>query len=73
MCLQQGISTPTDHIHHVRPWAHAETTQEKWELLLDPNNLMALCVEHHLQVHNEMRAKKKKENEKQSLYYISGK
>lgn len=72
-CFEQGISTPATEIHHVVPFGSAKTTEDKFDLLLDTNNLMSLCSKCHHEIHNEMRAKKKKENEKQSLYYISGK
>lgn len=71
-CLKNGISTPTEEIHHIRKILDGQTEEERYELLLDPNNLMSLCSFHHHQIHNKMRAEEKAE-EKKSLYYQSGK
>lgn len=50
-CLAKGIYTPTDDIHHKIPFLKGTTEQQRWQLLLDKNNLMSLCKEHHINKH----------------------
>lgn len=58
MCLLEDKTTPTEEIHHVKPLSTAKDELEMMELLLDSNNLMALCKNHHHQIHNELRKRK---------------
>lgn len=57
-CLERGISRQTEEIHHKRPFLTGRTEEEKWSLLLNPNNLMALCSKCHDEVHRSMRINK---------------
>lgn len=59
-CLLKGISRPAEHIHHVIPFERGITDEEKWDLLLDPNNLVSLCQECHTQRHIELGSFKRK-------------
>lgn len=55
MCLKEDKITPTTEIHHIRPISTADNDLDMKDLLLDQNNLMALCDYHHHQLHNKMR------------------
>jgi 5-methylcytosine-specific restriction protein A len=56
-CLLEGRSVPAAEIHHIIPWATGITADDKWKLLLDPNNLRALCIKHHKLVHQQLKNK----------------
>lgn len=74
VCLEQGISTPAEEIHHKREILSGQSDEERFELLLDIDNLQALCKSHHIEEHNRRRAAAKKDNQdKQSLYHVVGK
>ena len=53
MCLKEGKTTPAEEIHHVRNFLSGQTARERWALLTDKNNLMALCSEHHKIIHGK--------------------
>ena len=46
-CLFEGRSVPAEELHHVIPFSRGKTEEERMELLLDPDNLAALCKKHH--------------------------
>ena len=46
-CMFNGISRPATEVHHVIPFSEGKTMEEKYNLLLDPNNLVSLCSECH--------------------------
>ena len=46
-CALEGRSVPATEVHHVRPFATGKTQEEKWALLLDPNNIVSLCSSCH--------------------------
>ena len=50
-CLLKGISRQADEIHHKRFILSGKTDEERWQLLLDPNNLLALCSSCHKELH----------------------
>ena len=57
MCLKEGIYTPGVDVHHIRPVEQAKTVEGPDGMrarCYDPNNVMLLCVEHHIKVHQEM-------------------
>ena len=56
-CLLKGISRQAEHVHHVRPFLTGKTDEERWQLLLDPTNLQALCRECHEEVHRQLNKK----------------
>jgi len=51
ICAKEGRSVPMDHVHHLHVWSAGKTQDEKWQLLLDPENLCSLCTYHHLMTH----------------------
>lgn len=50
-CLKEGITKPAEHIHHKKPFMTGTTDGERWTLLLDRNNLEALCIDCHKKKH----------------------
>ena len=68
MCLAEGwhdLQAAAVDIHHRQPVESAKTEAEMERLCFDPNNLQALCVRHHIQVHAEAKShtkEKVKEN-----------
>lgn len=52
-CLSQGRVTPAVHVHHIKPFLLGQNRPERLKLLLDPNNLMSVCVSCHQQLHKE--------------------
>ena len=54
MCMIEGKTKEAKHVHHRIPWERGKTEEEKYDLLLNPDNLMSLCVFHHQQIHKSM-------------------
>ena len=58
LCLKEGIYTPGVDVHHIRPVEQAKTVEGPDGMrarCYDPSNVMLLCVDHHIKVHQEMR------------------
>ena len=53
-CLFEGRSVPAVECHHIIPFGTGDTIEEKFELLLDPDNLCALCKDHHVKRHKAL-------------------
>ena len=52
-CLLEDKITPTEEIHHLKPILTGKDKLEMEELLLNPNNLVALCKFHHHLIHKK--------------------
>lgn len=50
-CALEGRSVPAEEIHHKIPFLTGKDDDEKWNLLLDPKNLVSLCIKHHRERH----------------------
>jgi 5-methylcytosine-specific restriction protein A len=48
-CWERGRVTPTEEIHHIVPFA------QDMELAYDYDNLIALCIECHKEMHKHIR------------------
>lgn len=46
-CMINGRSVPATELHHIRPFGTGKDEAEKMRLLLDPDNLVALCSDCH--------------------------
>ena len=58
MCLKDGIYKPGVDVHHIRPVEQAKTVEGPDGMrarCYDPNNVMLLCVQCHIKVHQDMR------------------
>lgn len=58
VCLRKDIIKPADHIHHIKPFLTGTTQFEKWDLLLNKDNLIAVCVPCHKELHRKLRKTK---------------
>lgn len=52
-----GILKEATEVHHKKIFGYAESEDEKYRLLLSPDNLIAVCTECHKQMHNIAREK----------------
>lgn len=55
ICLQHEKVEPTEHIHHRVPWQRGINEEEKWKLFLDEKNLISVCSDCHMALHNKDR------------------
>lgn len=53
-CDANGKVTPATQVHHINPFMNGTTDEERWKMLLDEDNLMALCDQCHIDIHNEL-------------------
>ena len=53
ICLQKGIITPADEIHHRVSFMSVPAGSERTALAFDYDNLMSLCRSCHQQLHSE--------------------
>lgn len=52
MCAKKGKTTPVEAVHHIEsPFIDGLTDEERWDRLLDIDNLMSVCVDCHLEIH----------------------
>lgn len=57
-CLIEGKTKLADEVHHIRPISTGLDELEMRSIAFDPYNLMSLCVEHHHEIHKNMRNNK---------------
>lgn len=56
-CLKLGITRQAEEVHHITPFLLGITDADRWHLLLDGENLMSLCKEHHDAKHRNKNRK----------------
>jgi 5-methylcytosine-specific restriction protein A len=56
LCLREGRVQAAVDCHHVVPVESGHSPQEMEQLCFDPDNLQALCIPHHIKVHQEARS-----------------
>ena len=61
-CLKLGRTTPAEEVHHIKPFMSGSTPYERSELLLDPRNLIAVCLPCHHELHRILRSHKRGNN-----------
>lgn len=54
-CLHYNIITSATECHHLHRFMSGHTEHDRWALLLDRNNIRALCSECHKLYHKQMR------------------
>lgn len=54
-CLLEDKLTLANEVHHVVPISTGNTEDEMKELAFDYDNLMCLCNDCHIAIHNKMR------------------
>lgn len=50
-CLESGITTAAQEVHHITPISRGKDELEMKDLAFNYNNLMALCEECHHKLH----------------------
>ena len=58
-CKRDGRLVPGKDCHHIIPFESAKTQAEMERLCYDPNNCVLLCINHHVQAHQELSSKTK--------------
>lgn len=60
-CTEEGRTTPAECVHHVdsftKYFRNNQITEKALEVAYDPNNLMSLCVDCHLEIHGQKKKK----------------
>ena len=51
-CLKNGIIKPAKEVHHKQIFSTANTEEGQWNIFLDGNNLMSLCIKCHHMFHD---------------------
>lgn len=51
VCLKNDKVTPAEHVHHKQEFLRGITDEQRWNLLLDKDNLMSVCRECHKEIH----------------------
>lgn len=54
-CLSKGIIKSAIDIHHITPFMSGITEVQRWNLLLNEDNLKALCKDCHVEVHRHLK------------------
>lgn len=54
-CLKDGMVKEAEDVHHTIPFLQGKTDEERWQLLLNEDNLESLCTIHHKDIHNRMK------------------
>ena len=55
LCLEVGRTKQADVIHHKVPWQTGRTEDEKYDLIIDYDNLQSLCHTCHSEIHHKLR------------------
>jgi 5-methylcytosine-specific restriction protein A len=53
-CLKEGRTSPSQLVHHIRPWQLGRTEAEQEALMYDYDNLQCLCNDCHVKIHHGM-------------------
>lgn len=56
-CMKNGKVKLAEQVHHKIEFLKGKTDEERWNLLLDEDNLESLCRDCHINIHNERRKK----------------
>lgn len=54
-CMAHDVVKSAEHIHHKHKYLSGITDDERWQLLLEPNNLMSVCAKCHSALHAKMK------------------
>ena len=60
-CLEKGLTTPMDEVHHIVPIESAPDFETMKLLAYDIKNLQSLCRECHKEAHRELKSNSVKE------------
>lgn len=56
MCLAEGKFVAAVDVHHIQPCESARSIDEMKALCFNPDNLQALCIPHHIKVHQDVKS-----------------
>ena len=54
-CMAHDVVKSAEHVHHKRKFLSGITDDERWQLLLDEQNLMSVCAKCHSTLHSKMK------------------
>mgnify|MGYP002508665932 CR=1 FL=1 len=54
-CMAHDVVKSAEHVHHRKPFLRGITDDERWQLLLEPNNLISVCSSCHTKLHTKMK------------------
>ena len=54
-CERKGLITPTEEVHHIKPFEQGKTKEEIELLAFDYDNLESCCEPCHEQAHKELK------------------
>ena len=57
MHQKYGILKEAECVHHIKIFGYGATNEDKYNMLLDPSNLMSLCESCHKEMHRIANAK----------------
>ena len=55
ICMDHDVIRVAEHVHHKIPFLRGTNDAERWQLLLDENNLISVCAKCHSKLHSKMR------------------
>lgn len=55
VCMEHDVVRVAEHVHHVFPFLNGCNENERWQLLLDENNLISVCAACHSKLHAKMK------------------
>lgn len=58
VCLSKDIVSTAKEVHHIREISNGQTIEEMKDIAYNTNNLQALCIKCHHEIHTERRKKK---------------
>lgn len=70
-CQGEGYVTLATEVHHRKPVEYGVNYSEKYRLMYDPNNLIALCHDCHVKVHTEMGRSGKEANRRRNAEQVT--
>ena len=56
-CMKDGVVRPATRVHHIKPFMSGLSEDERWQLLTDVHNLMAVCDLCHHKLHRNLNKK----------------
>lgn len=71
MCEAERRMSAATEVHHIVPCETALSEREMATLMFDPHNVMALCHQHHLQVHEALGKGGKQGSKKRAAERLS--
>ena len=55
VCMSHDVVKSAEHVHHKRKFLSGINDNERWQLLLDEQNLMSVCAKCHIKLHSKMK------------------